>query len=123
MLLTVLGIIVVLAAIFGVLWTVHRQDELDEMQDDLDKYSTHLDERANILAADEATCREMNLRLRKELMNRKRDSIGWEDIQRIVRISDDLLAKDHSTDTLLSEFQSEQSYYEEVLKRFNTEEK
>ena len=118
---TVFIIIVVLAAIFGVLWTVHRQDELDERQDELDKYSIHLDERANRLAADEETCRGMNLMLRESLKQQKRNSLSWQDTQRIVRISDDLLAKEQSTDTLLSEFQSEQSYYEEVLKRFNTQ--
>lgn len=62
-----LGIIVVLAGILGVLWTLYRQDELDEREEELDKYSAHLDERANILSADEATCREMNLRLQKLL--------------------------------------------------------
>ena len=67
----ILGIIVVLAGIFGVLWTVHRQDELDEREEDLDKYSIHLDERANRLAADEADCREMNLRLRQLLKEKE----------------------------------------------------
>ena len=64
---TVLGVIVVLAGIIGVAWTIYRQEELDEREEELDKYSAHLDERANILAADEATCREMNLRLQKLL--------------------------------------------------------
>ena len=122
MLLTILTIIVVLAAIFGVLWTVHRQDELDERQDELDKYSTHLDERANILAADEATCREMNLRLRQELGKHQRDSLTWEDIKRIVKIADDLIPctpfASVSEQIFADEFQTEQSYYEEVLKRF-----
>lgn len=67
----ILGIIVVLAGIFGVLWTVHRQDELDEREEELDKYSIHLDERANRLAADEAACREMNLRLRQLLKEKE----------------------------------------------------
>jgi len=67
MTLTILAIIVVLAAIFGILWTFYRQDELDEREEELDKYSIHLDERANRLAADEATCREMFLRLQEEL--------------------------------------------------------
>ena len=62
-----LGIIVVLASLLGVAWTIYRQEELDEREEELDKYSAHLDERANILAADEATCREMNLRLQKLL--------------------------------------------------------
>ena len=31
-------------------WVIFKMDELDEWQDDLDKYSVHLDERANKLA-------------------------------------------------------------------------
>jgi len=119
---TVFIIIVVLAAVICVLWTVHRQDELDERQEELDKYSIHLDERANILAADEATCRDMNLMLREELKKKNRDALTWKDIQRIVQIADDLNpGYGHDIEHLLSEFQSEQSYYEEVLKRFNTQ--
>ena len=55
MMLAILGIIVVLAAIFGVLWTFYRQDELDEREEELDKMSVHLDERANRIAAEEET--------------------------------------------------------------------
>lgn len=122
MTLTVLRIIVVITAIICILWTVHRQDELDERQEEIDKYSAHLDERANILAADEETCRDMNLMLREELKKKNRDALTWKDIQRIVQIADDLNpGYGHDIEHLLSEFQSEQSYYEEVLKRFNLE--
>jgi len=64
---TTLGIIVVLAGILGVAWTIYRQEELDEREEELDKYSVHLDERANKLSADEETCRQMNIRLQKLL--------------------------------------------------------
>lgn len=64
---TILGIIVVFAGIIGVLWTIYRQDELDEREEELDKYSVHLDERANRLAADEETCKLMFMQLKKEL--------------------------------------------------------
>jgi len=41
----------------------------------------------------------------------------WKDIKRIVSIADDLLPG-HDTEHLASEFQTEESYYQEVLKRF-----
>ena len=62
---TVLGVIVVLAGIIGVLWTVYRQDELDEREEELDKKEIHLDERANRIAADEATLTSEWQELRK----------------------------------------------------------
>ena len=55
MILTTLAIIVVLAAIIGILWTVHRQDELDDREAELTAQSLALDERANRIAADEQT--------------------------------------------------------------------
>lgn len=65
---TILGIIVVLAAIIGILWTVHRQDELDEREEELNQISIDLDGRANRLAADEETVRGLELQLRRELI-------------------------------------------------------
>jgi hypothetical protein len=41
--------------------------ELDELKEELDKYSVHLDERANRLAADEQTTIELNKQLQAEL--------------------------------------------------------
>lgn len=52
--------IVAVLALFvlaGGLYNLHRADELDEREEDLDKYSVHLDERANKLAEWE---RELN---------------------------------------------------------------
>ena len=65
MILTILAIIVVLAAIIGILWTVHRQDELDDMEAELTAQSLALDERANRIAADEQTLRSEWEALRK----------------------------------------------------------
>ena len=45
-------------------------------------------------------------------------ALKWEDVKRIINIADNLLAKESKTDDLVAEFQTEQSYYEEVLKRF-----
>ena len=52
-----LEIIVVLAAVIAILWTVHRQDELDDREAELEAQSLSLDERANRIAADEETLR------------------------------------------------------------------
>lgn len=45
--------------IAGALFLLCRTDELEERQQDLDKYSVYLDERANRIAADEMTQRSM----------------------------------------------------------------
>lgn len=46
------------------------------------------------------------------------DSITWLDIKKLVTIADGLFAIDRDTDSLIGEFQTEQSYYEEVLRQF-----
>lgn len=43
--------------------------------------------------------------------------LTWQDMKAIVDIADDLLPG-HDTEQLLSEFQTEEAYYKEVLKRF-----
>ena len=60
----------------------------------------------------------------KELITRimeanemKTQELTWEDIKAIVKIADDLLPG-HDIEQLTSEFQTEESYYQEVLKRF-----
>lgn len=64
-----LAIEIILAAgiIVGALYLFHQFDVLDEMEDDLYKYSVHLDERANKLSAEEATTIELNRQLRDAL--------------------------------------------------------
>ena len=47
---TIILIIFVLATLILLAWVILKMDELDEWQDNLDKYSVHLDERANYLA-------------------------------------------------------------------------
>ena len=49
---------------------------------------------------------------------RKYEQLTWQDIQRIVKIADGLLAKESKTEQLEAEFQTEESYYKEILKRF-----
>lgn len=50
----------------------------------------------------------------------EKQELTWQDIKRIVIIADGLLPE-HDTEQLLSEFQTEESYYQEVLKRFKGE--
>ena len=47
---TILAIIFIAATLFLLAWVIYKMEEVDERQDELDKYSVHLDERANLLA-------------------------------------------------------------------------
>jgi len=58
--------VLVVAAIAAVLWALARQSSLDEREAELDKYSLHLDERANLLAASEQAADRMADELRAE---------------------------------------------------------
>ena len=61
-------LVIFVICVFGLLaWVVLKMGELDEWQEELDKYSVHLDERANRLVADEATVIELNKELQAEL--------------------------------------------------------
>ena len=55
-------IIFVLAILALLAWVIYKMEVVDERQEELDKYSVHLDERANRLAAWE---QELNERQRK----------------------------------------------------------
>lgn len=41
-------------------WVIYKMEEVDELKDELDKYSVHLDERANKLALWENLLNERN---------------------------------------------------------------
>ena len=75
MILTILAIVVVLAAILGVLWTVNRQDELDEREEELKQISLDLDERANRIAAEEENIKYewKYLRMAKDMLDKQRE--------------------------------------------------
>lgn len=51
-----------------------------------------------------------------------KQELTWRDIKRIVTIADDLLPG-HDIEQLISEFQTEESYYKEVLRRYMEEKK
>lgn len=65
-----LGLVTIVVLGYGAK-TMCRADELDEYREELDKYSVHLDERANKLAADEQQIRQLYKELRQELNKRK----------------------------------------------------
>ena len=50
-----IGLLFTLIGVLCVLWALKRQDDLDELVEELDKREVALDERANRIAADEAT--------------------------------------------------------------------
>lgn len=72
---TILLIIFALCTFALLVWVLWKMAELDERQEDLDKYSVHLDERANRLAADEGTLRNLS-----ESFNREVDAFHNRDI-------------------------------------------
>ena len=47
---TLFLIIFVLATLLLLAWVIYKMTEIDEIKEDLDKYSVYLDERANKLA-------------------------------------------------------------------------
>ena len=58
--------------------------------------------------------------IKKEFIDAMKDELTWEDMKAIVKIADDL-DPTHDTEHLLSEFQSEEGLYTEILKRFKEE--
>lgn len=63
-------ILLAVVTVANLIWlaaNIAEGDSLDEMENDLHKYSVYLDERANRLAADEETIRMLNKELKKEL--------------------------------------------------------
>ncbi len=47
---TILLTLFIIATFLLLAWVILKMEELDDWQEDLDKYSVHLDERANKLA-------------------------------------------------------------------------
>jgi predicted nuclease with TOPRIM domain len=63
-----IALIIFAVATFALLvWVLWKMTELDERQEELDKYSVHLDERANRLAADEESLRILFASFKREV--------------------------------------------------------
>jgi len=63
-----IALIIFAALTFALLvWVLWKMTELDERQEELDKYSVHLDERANRIAADEGTLRTLFASFKREV--------------------------------------------------------
>lgn len=56
---TIIAFILAIIAVAGTVCNVVKRDELEELEEDLDKYSIHLDERSNKLAAEENSLRTL----------------------------------------------------------------
>ncbi len=67
MIITALTVLVVVVAIIGVIRNTIKADELDEREEELDKHSVYLDERANRLAFEENALRSLSQSFRREL--------------------------------------------------------
>ena len=62
-----IALIIVAVATFALLvWVLWKMAELDEREERLDKFSVHLDERANRIAADEGTLRTLYQSFKRE---------------------------------------------------------
>lgn len=62
-----IALIIFAACTFALLvWVLWKMTELDERKEELDKFSVHLDERANRLAADEGTLRNLYQSFKRE---------------------------------------------------------
>lgn len=64
---TILLIIFAICTFSLLVWVLWKMTELDERQEELDKYSVHLDERANRIAADEGTLRDLSIAFKREM--------------------------------------------------------
>ena len=60
-----IGLLLALIGVLCVLWALKRQDDLDELIEELDKREVALDERANRISADEQTLSQEWLMLKK----------------------------------------------------------
>lgn len=56
-------------------WVLWKMTELNERQEELDKYSVHLDERANRLAANEKSCENLMREFNKMYLDFQRNDI------------------------------------------------
>ena len=63
---TIAPIIFAVATFALLVWVLWKMTELDERKEELDKFSVHLDERANRLAADEGTLRTLYQSFKRE---------------------------------------------------------
>lgn len=64
---TTLLIIFVLCTFALLTWVLWKMTELDDRKEELDKYSVYLDERANRIAADEGTLRNLFTSFKREV--------------------------------------------------------
>ena len=68
--------IIAIVVILGVAWVFYRSEQLDEWEEELDKMTVHLNERANRIAAEEQTLKSewRALRQAKEALDKEWES-------------------------------------------------
>lgn len=92
-----IALIIFAACTFALLvWVLWKMTELDERKEELDKFSVHLDERANRLAADEGTLRNLYQSFKREF-----DAFHNRDIYTASYTETDSDTRKYTTDALM----------------------
>lgn len=92
-----IALIIFAAGTFALLvWVLLKMAELDERQENLDKYSVYLDERANRIAADDGTLRNMFASFKREV-----DTFHNRDIYTASYTETDSDGQKYTTDALM----------------------
>lgn len=92
-----IALIIFAACTFALLvWVLWKMTELDERKEELDKFSVHLDERANRLAADEGTLRTLYQSFKREF-----DAFHNRDIYTASYTETDSDTRKYTTDALM----------------------
>lgn len=92
-----IALIIFAVATFALLvWVLWKMAELDEREERLDKFSVHLDERANRIAADEGTLRTLYQSFKREF-----DAFHNRDIYTASYTETDSDTRKYTTDALM----------------------
>ncbi len=94
---TALLIIFTIGTFALLVWVLWKMSELDGRQEELDKYSVYLDERANRIAAEEGTLRNLSVSFKREV-----DAFHNRDIYTASYTETDSDVMRHSTNALMA---------------------
>ena len=114
---TFLLVIFALATFALLVWVLWKMTELDEREERLDKFSVHLDERANRLAVDEGTLRTLYQSFKREF-----DAFHNRDIYTASYTVTDSDTAKYTTDALMVAHARKhlaQTITNDIMKQFN----
>lgn len=98
-------------------WVLWKMTDLNERQEELDKYSVHLDERANRLAANEKSCENLMREFNKMYLDFKQKDIYTASY---TETDSDLMK--YTTDTLMASHAKKhlaRIITQDIIKQFN----